>query len=199
MKSMTLNDPTSALSLLQTRRSGRPRELIGPPPTPEELMAIIAIAARTPDHGMLSPWRFVIVGSDQREALAGLFRSALAIEEPDAPAAKIEKAENLAHSPAALIVVLSAPVEAHKIPVWEQQLSCGAAGMNLLWGAHALGFVGGWITGWQAYSPTVNDAFCGPGERIAGFVYIGHPGRELEERPRVSPDDVVRHWTGPGD
>ena len=157
-----LNDRSSILSLLRTRRSGRPRELIGPPPTESELDSILAIATRTPDHGKLSPWRFVVVGSDQREGLAGLFRSALAIEEPAALAAKIDKAENLARSPAALIVVLSTPVKAHKVPVWEQQLSCGAAAMNLLWGAHALGFVGGWITGWQAYSPTVTKAFCGP-------------------------------------
>jgi nitroreductase len=148
---MALNDLTSPLSMLRTRRSGRPRELVGPAPSSEELDAILSVAARTPDHGMLSPWRFVIVDHDQREALAALFRSALAIEEPEAPAAKIGKAENLARSPAALVVVLSAPVEGHKVPVWEQILSCGAAAMNLLWGAHALGFVGGWITGWQAY------------------------------------------------
>ena len=194
-----LNDRSSILSLLRTRRSGRPRELIGPPPTESELEDILAIAARTPDHGKLSPWRFVVVGDDQREALAGLFRSALAIEEPAALEAKIEKAENLARSPAALVLVLSAPVEAHKVPVWEQQLSCGAAAMNLLWGAHALGFVGGWITGWQAYSPTVTKAFCGPGERIAGFAFIGHPGREIEERPRAPLDTLVRRWTGSGD
>ena len=192
-----LNDRSSILSLLRTRRSGRPRELIGPPPTPEELAEILAIAARTPDHGMLSPWRFVVVEGDQREALAGLFRSALAIEEPGAPAAKVGKAEDLARSPAALIVVLSAPVEPHKVPVWEQQLSGGAAAMNLLWGAHSLGFVGGWITGWQAYSATVTAAFCGPGERIVGFAFIGHPGRELEERPRAPLDTLVRRWSEP--
>ena len=76
--------------------------------------------------------------------------------------------------------LVSAPIQDHKIPVWEQQLSCGAAGMNLLLAAHALGYVGGWVTGWQAYSEQVRAAFCGPGERIAGFIFIGHPGEELE-------------------
>ena len=60
----------------------------------------------------------------------------------------------------------------------------GAAAMNLLTAAHAMGYVGGWITGWRAYSPMVNAAFAGPGERIAGFVFIGSPGRDLDERPR---------------
>lgn len=191
---MKLNNPTSAQSLLETRRSGRPRELIGPTPSKEELEAMLAVAARTPDHGMLSPWRFVVVRPDAREALADLFRKAMAAEEPEAPAAKIEKAVDLARSPGALVVVVSAPVAAHKVPVWEQELSCGAAAMNLLWAAHAKGFVGGWITGWQAYSPTVAEDFCEPGERIAGFIYIGQPGRELEERPRAPLETIVRHW-----
>ena len=196
MKSMKLNDRTSALSLLETRRSGRPRDMAPPAPSDSELQAMLAIAARTPDHGKLSPWRFVVIADDQREELAELFRSALAREEPEAPAAKVEKAVDLARSPGALVVVLSAPIEAHKVPVWEQQLSCGAAAMNLLLAAHAMGFVGGWITGWQAYSPAVAEAICGPGERIAGFVFIGQPGRELEERPRAPLETVVRQWPG---
>jgi nitroreductase len=69
--------------------------------------------------------------------------------------------------------------------------------MNLLMAAHALGYVGGWITGWQAYSERVRQAFCGPGERIAGFFFIGHPSRELEERPRAPLPTVWRPWTPP--
>ena len=157
---------------------------------------MLEIAARTPDHGKLSPWRFVIVGPDQRDALADLFRTALAHEEPEAPAAKIGKAVDLARSEAALVVILSTPTEGHKVPVWEQQLSCGAAAMNLLWAAHAMGYVGGWVTGWQAYSAAVAEAFCGPGERIAGSLFIGQPGRELEERSREPLEAVVRHWHG---
>jgi nitroreductase len=191
-----LNDRSSILSLLRTRRSGRPRDMAGPGPSDGELRRMIEIAARTPDHGKLSPWRFVIVAPAQREALAELFRTALADEEPDAPAAKIEKAVTLARSETALVVILSAPTEGHKVPVWEQQLSCGAAAMNLLWAAHAMGYVGGWITGWQSYSPKVAKAFCGPGERIAGFLFIGQPGREIEERPRDQLETVVRHWQG---
>ena len=57
--------------------------------------------------------------------------------------------------------------------------------MNLLLAAHALGYVAGWVTGWHAYSETVRRAFCGPGERIAGFIFIGHPSRDLEERDRA--------------
>jgi nitroreductase len=66
--------------------------------------------------------------------------------------------------------------------------------MNLLLAAHALGYVGGWVTGWRAYSPKVNAAFCSPGERIAGFIFIGHVVRELEERDRPALDEIAREW-----
>ena len=71
-----LNDRSSALSLLKTRRSGRPREMVGPGPSDEELRQILEIAMRVPDHGKLAPWRFVIVGKDQREHLAVLLPGA---------------------------------------------------------------------------------------------------------------------------
>ena len=192
-----LNDRTSILSLLETRRSGKPRELVGPGPTDEEMKRILTIAARTPDHGKLVPWRFVTVADDQRDALGILFRRALAKEDKFAFGGKHKKADEFAHNAGKLVVLISAPIADHKIPEWEQELSCGAAAMNLLLAAHALGYVGGWITGWQAYSDLVSNAFCAPGERIAGFIFIGHPARELEERPRPALSDVSEAWTPP--
>ena len=192
-----LNDLSSTLTLLETRRSGKPRDLVGPRPTAAELDRILAIAARTPDHGKLFPWRFVVVGDDQREALAGLLHGALAEHDATATPAHHDKEEQFAHSQGSLVVLVSAPVHGHKIPVWEQELSCGAAGMNLLLAAHALGYVGGWVTGWRAYDEKVRAAFCGPGERIAGFIFIGRPGRELEERPRAPLATVARPWVPP--
>jgi nitroreductase len=192
-----LNDTSSLLSLLETRRSGKPRELVGPGPSAAELERILNIAARTPDHGKLTPWRFVTVADDQRDALEALLRRALTEEEPEAIAAKHQKEQEFAHYAGALVVLVSAPVEGHKIPVWEQQLSCGAAGMNLMLAAHALGYLPGWVTGWRAYSERVREAFCGPGERIAGFIFIGRPGRELEERERPELAQVSRPWQPP--
>ena len=192
-----LNDPTTALSLLETRRSAKPRDLVGPGPSADQLAHILTIAARIPDHGKLSPWRFVTVADDQRDALAALLRQALE-DQGEAGPAHHEKAEQFAHNAGALVVLVAAPVANHKIPVWEQDLSCGAAGMALLLGAHALGFVAGWVTGWQAYSERVRAAFCGPGERIAGFIFIGHPGNELVERPRPTLEAISHAWAAPG-
>ena len=193
-----LNDRSSILSLLETRRSGKPREMVPPGPSEDELRRILAIAARVPDHGKLTPWRFVIVGKDQRDALALLLRRTLAEEDPCAGPAHHEKADQFAHQGETLVVLVSAPVRDHKIPVWEQELSCGAAGMSLMLAAHAMGYVAGWLTGWQAYSPRVNAAFCDPGERIAGFLFIGSPGAELVERPRPALEQIVKRWQPPG-
>jgi len=194
-----LNDRTSALSLLKSRRSGRPREMVGPGPSDEELRQILEVAMRVPDHGKLVPWRFVIVGKDQREQFALLLRRALQEEDECAGPAHHEKADQFARQGEALIVLISSPTRQHKIPVWEQELSAGAAAMNLLHAAHAFGYVGGWLTGWEAYSPKVNAAFAKPDERIAGFIYLGSPGRDLEERPRPDPAEIVRKWDPPSD
>lgn len=192
-----LNDRTTILSLLETRRSGKPRELVGTGPTAEEMARILTIASRVPDHGKLHPWRFITVADDQRDAFGALLRQALVEKDPCATLAHHDKEDQFAHYPGQLVVLVSAPVAEHKIPVWEQELACGAAAMNLLLAAHALGYVGGWVTGWRTYSERVRKAFCGPGERIAGFIFIGHPSRDLEERDRPSLQDVSQPWQPP--
>jgi nitroreductase len=195
--SMTLNDTSSALSLLETRRSGKPRDLVAPGPSKEELDHILTTAMRTPDHGKIAPWRFVVVGSNQRQQLADLLARALPEHDAEASPAHYAKALEFAHQAPVMVTVISSPIQGHKIPVWEQELSCGAVAMNLLHAAHALGYVGGWITGWQAYSPRVTAAFCEDGERIAGFIFLGTPGHPLEERPRPALSEHCSRWQPP--
>ena len=189
------NDLTTPLSALETRRSGKPRDMIAPGPDADQLRRIVAAAARTPDHGKLHPWRFVIVPDARRDALAAVMAAACRDADPAARPREIEAAEQFARQAPALVVVLFSPKEA-KIPQWEQQLSVGAVCMNLLHAAHALGFTGSWITGWPSYAERVRDAFGTAPERIAGFLFIGTPGRELEERPRPAYDEVVSRWAG---
>lgn len=190
------NGLSSPISLIETRRSGKPRDLVAPGPDSAQLRRIVAAATRVPDHGKLAPWRFVIVPAERRDALAQLLVSAYRAEKPDAGRLELEAMVQFAHQAPSLVVVLSAPVAASKIPAWEQQLSAGAVCMTLLNAAHALGFAGGWLTGWAAYSKTVRDAFGSEGENIAGFIFIGTPGRPLEERPRPDYDSIVRVWGG---
>ena len=190
------NDLSATLALLKTRRSGRPRDLVAPGPNAGQLREILEIAARTPDHGKLHPWRFVHISRGQREAFAALLQDAYRAENPDPGRLEIEANERFAHQAPALIVALSSPTPGIKIPLWEQELSCGAACMNLVLAAHASGFAAGWVTGWAAYSPRILTAFGGPPERIAGFIFLGTPGTALEERPRPEYEEVVSEWTG---
>ncbi|MFT3967016.1 MAG: nitroreductase [Sphingobium sp.] len=187
------NDRSTPLSLLTTRRSGKPRAMVAPGPTDEQLRAILSVGMRTPDHGKLAPWRFVIVPRDRRDAFEAVLAEATGRAHGKGP---VELAANreFAQQAPVLVVVLSKPAREVKIPVWEQELSAGAACMNIGHAAHALGFVAGWLTGWAAYDDHVRDAFGGPGEKIAGFIYIGTAGAALEERPRPEYDAIVSVW-----
>jgi nitroreductase len=187
------NDLTTPLSLLHTRRSGKPRAMIGPGPDAAQLTAILAAAIRVPDHGKLAPWRFVVIGDDQRDTLSDMLTHAYRAEKPGAGRQEIDAMDAMARQAPTLIIALSSP-KPSKIPLWEQQLSTGAACMQLLNAAHACGFVGSWLTGWPTYSDAVRDAFGNEEERIAGFIYIGTASTPLEERPRPDPADVISAW-----
>jgi nitroreductase len=188
------NDTSSLLSHLATRRSGKPRDLVAPGPSREEIERMVALATRTPDHGKLAPWRFVTVPDARRDALAHLLTSAYRTEKPEAGRLEIEAMEQFARQAPALVVMLFSPKTTSHIPMWEQELSAGAAGMNLLHAAHALGYAGGWLTGWPAFSDAVRDAFGAAPERIVGFFFLGTPGKPLEERPRPELSQMLSDW-----
>jgi nitroreductase len=191
-----LNDPGSTLALLSTRRSGRPRDLIAPGPDAEQLRRILEIGTRTPDHGKLAPWRFIHIARERRgDFHAMLERAYRAGKEEEPSRLELEAVERFARQAPELIVLVSSPTDGTKIPLWEQELSCGAAGMNLLLATHAMGFAGGWVTGWAAYSDEVRRGLdLREQERIAGFLFLGTPAVPLEERPRPAFDHVVHEW-----
>lgn len=189
------NDLSSPAAFLASRRSGKPRDMVEPGPDEAQLRRILSTAIRSPDHGKLAPWRFVVVTADKRDAFAELLHRAYRETRPDPGRAEQKAIEDFARQAPTLIVAVSCPDRETHIPVWEQELSTGAACMNLLAAAHAEGFVGGWLTGWAAYSETVRAAFA-PEGRIAGFIFLGTPGKPLEERPRPELDDVILRWAG---
>ena len=184
------NDLASPATLLATRRSAKARDLVAPGPDAAQLAAILAAAARVPDHGKLAPWRFVEIVD--RDAFARLLVTHWQAERgSDLDPAPLV---TFAHEAPVLVAVLFAPV-AGKIPLWEQELSCGAACMNLLHAAHALGFAGNWLTGWAAQSAAVCAALGGGADdRIAGYFFLGTASQPLEERPRPEMDTIVRKW-----
>ena len=194
MTEKQFNNLSSLATYLPTRRSGRPRNMVAPGPSDAQIEEIVTTAMRTPDHGKLAPWRVVSVATDQRAQLARDIKTAYLKERPEAGRMELDGLEAMAHEAPTLLVLLSSPVESTKIPLWEQQLSCGAFAMNILHATHALGFVGGWITGWPAYNEDVRDLFGSAPERIAGFLYLGTSNIELTERPRPELRNILSFW-----
>lgn len=186
------NDRSDTTRLLATRRSGKARDMQAPGPDVAQLQAILAAAARVPDHGKLNPWRFVVI--EDRAAFTAALLDIYIAGKPDAGRLEREAVTQFASVAPCLVVVIASPKPSH-IPVWEQELSVGAACQNLLLAAHAQGFVGNWLTGWAAYDPAVLALLGGAApERIAGFFFIGTQAKPLEERPRPDLPAVIRRW-----
>jgi len=186
---------TDALELLKTRRSVKPNELLGPAPSEAEIDLLLTLASRVPDHGKLAPWRFIVFAGEARRRAGEAIAAAFAAKYADATADQIaDEAGRLTRAPLVIAVVSRAAPHV-KIPEWEQVLSAGAAAMNLLTAAYALGFAGTWITEWYAYDRTVLAAFgLAPHEKIAGFVHIGHIAQPPEDRTRPALTDIVTRF-----
>lgn len=193
-KDSGFNQPApAAIDLLLSRRSGSAKAMTGPGPSKKQLDQILQAGARTPDHGKLFPWRFVIFEGKGRDR-AGDILAAVLEAEGERPKHIEEERERFTRAPL-VIGVIASPRELIKVPVWEQELSAGAACQNILVAAHALGFVGNWLTEWYAYHPQVKQKMgLLPGERVAGFIYIGTAAEELEERPRPEMGKIVTRF-----
>jgi nitroreductase len=188
------NEPANAvfesaetLALLARRRSTKAAHFAEPGPNAAELDALIRLAARAPDHGKLSPWRFVIMAGDARaragDAIAGVIMDDAGIDDLQLAFAR----QLFLRAPAVVMVVSRAAPHA-KIPEWEQQLSAGAVCYGLLIAAHAMGYAGCWLTEWPAYDARARAALgLAAHERIAGFVYLGTAREPALERMRPAP------------
>ena len=190
-----LNRPApEALDLLLSRRSGSAKAMTGPGPSPVELATILKAAARVPDHGKLFPWRFIIFEGDARARMGALLAEALCETERLTDERAALEAARFTRAPV-VVAVVSRTREAIPIPEWEQILSVGAVCQTLLIAAHALGYVANWLTEWCAYHPLVKEKLgLKPGERIAGFIYIGTSAAPLEERVRPDMEKIVTRF-----
>ena len=173
---------------LAQRRSAPAQALTAPGPSAAELDRILSLGARSPDHGKLFPWRFVVMGPQSRADLAAaLTPLAAAQAQPDKARAVLAK---LIAAPVTVLVV-STPVESRTVPLWEQQLSAGAVCMNLEHAANAFGWSASWITDWYAYDAEAKALYgIGADEQVAGFIHIGTLAEPPLERPR--PDMAVK-------
>jgi nitroreductase len=182
----------NALELLKTRSSPKAQDLAAPAPDEAQLGEILTVAARVPDHGMMKPWRFIVMRKETRaplvEQLVANFRAA----NPKATDAEAEK-QRLRFGDSPLIVTVVSKVSPNpKVPDIEQLLSAGAACMNLLNAAHAMGFGANWLTGWAAFDKSSKELFeLADNEQIVGFIHIGTIKGEVFQRPRPDLSQLV--------
>lgn len=187
----------SLIDFLLARRSAKPALLAAPGPSAADLNRILTAAARVPDHKKLVPWRFVLFEGDARRAFGGVLAAACAAEEKEPPSATRLALERERFLRAPLVVgVISRVVDNPAAPEWEQVLSAGATCFNFCLAANALGYGTAWITEWYAYSPAVARALdLAPGEKIAGFIYVGTETEKQADRERPDLGQIVRRWT----
>lgn len=182
-----------ALEFLLSRRSRPAKTLKAPGPDADALMPILTAAARTPDHGKLEPWRFIVLQGDALTRLAGVAKergAALGLDED-----KIAKGhDQFANSPMC-VAVIEVQKDAPKIPLLEQTYSAGAVCLALLNAALAAGWGANWLSGWVSHDRGFMTEALGlaDNERVAGFMHIGTETSTPPERPR--PDlDAITTW-----
>lgn len=186
------------VDFLLSRSSPPIQELREPGPDDADIATLIRIASRVPDHGRLAPWRFIVYRGDVRFRIGEML--AELAEKREGPLTDGRRNQELTRFSRAPVVVgvIFAPKENPKIPQWEMLLSGGAAAMNLLLGATALGYGANWITNW--YSDVEEGRTIlglAPEERVVGFVHIGTFDGQPMERPRPDADQLYSDYSGP--
>ena len=163
----------AALEFLLTRRSRPAKTLTGPAPDRDALQPILTAAARTPDHGKLEPWRFIVLEGPALTRIADAAETFGSAQGRDADA--IRKARSQFADSPLCVAVIESPKESPKVPVLEQTYSAGAACLALLNAALASGWGANWLTGWLSEDRAFVEGELGllPHERVVGFVHIG--------------------------
>lgn len=189
------NDTTSILSLLATRKSASAKAMGAPGPTPEQLAEILRLAVRVPDHGKLTPWRFILWEGEARASFGDVMKARWARLHPEHGEQTLGFVHDLFLRAPTVLGVVSAPKESPKIPLWEQQLSAAAVCMNILYAATAMGIGCQWNTDWVVYDAEIAAAMgLDPAEKLAGLIYFGTPTGPLEDRPRPDPATLLTRW-----
>lgn len=183
----------AALEFLLSRRSRPAKTLVAPGPTKEELEPLLTAAARSPDHGKLEPWRFIVLQGKAFERLADL-TEARGVAMGKSPE-DIAKGRSQFDQGILAVAVIEVQKPSEKIPAIEQSYAAGGVCLALLNAALASGWGANWLSGWISH----DRAFCADGlglddnERIAGFIHIATEGSAPPERPR--PDlNQITEW-----
>ena len=185
------NANTAALDFLKGRRSRPAKTLSGPVPDRAAVIELLTIAARSPDHGKLEPWRFLVLEKLALERLGKTIPAKSA--ELGIEAEKIGKLQKQFADADLAVAVIASPKPSEKIPEIEQTLSAGAVATLLLSAALAAGWGANWLTSWVSHDQGWREENLGlmPHEWIAGFIHIGTEKFTPPDRPRPDLDRIV--------
>jgi nitroreductase len=181
----------AALDFLLTRRSRPQKTLTTPVPTRDELMPILTAAARTPDHGKLEPWRFIVLERAALRRLGDLARTRAAAL--NLPEDKVLKGPMQFDTSDLAVAVIEVQKPSEKVPPLELTYSAGAACLALLNAALASGWGANWLSGWPSHDRIFMAEGLGlaENERIAGLIHIGTEKSAPPERPRPDLEAIV--------
>lgn len=179
-------------ALSQRTSTGR---LQAPAPTEQQCRTLIECATRAADHGLLRPWRFLVVEGEGLDALGELYCRAGLEDNPELPQAKQDKFRKMPRR-APMVMVVIARCQAHpKVPEREQIISAGAAAQNIINAAFAMGLGAMWRTGDMAYHPTVESGLgLQEGEHIVGYLYLGTRPGDASPPKALNIEDFFQTW-----
>jgi nitroreductase len=187
-------DPNpAALEFLQNRRSRPAKTLTTPVPDRDELKVLLETAARTPDHGKLEPWRFIVLEKPALQRLSQLVITRGA--ELQKSQVLIDRSAETYGEANLVVVVVSSPKESNAIPVIEQTYSAGAVCLALLNACLAAGWGANWLSGWASHDRGFLREGLGLAdhEHAAAMMHIGTETSAPPERPR--PDmEAITEW-----
>jgi nitroreductase len=187
---------TQKLSFLNDQKSVPAKQLHEPAPTSGELDAILQAAMSAPDHGSLTPYRFLIISGHERERLAEVFAEAAHKRGLDEAAVQKQRAKPM-RSPL-IVTVIATIQQCPGIPEIEQMLCAGAATQHIQLACRALGYGSIWLTGDNSYDLHVYQSLgLDINERIIGFIYIGTPEASNEVKIRTPANKITQYWRGP--
>lgn len=182
-----------AYALITSRQNISPKRLDEPGPSPQALERIFRAAAAAPDHGLVRPWRFVLVPQNKRAELAEVFALALIDRDPGATLEQIESAREKAHrAPCLMLVVARLGLCEPPIPELERMVSVGCAVQNMLLMAHSQALGSSLTSGQAMQSPRMRKLFgLADGEEAVCFVNLGTVTKRKASRLHPSPDAFV--------
>lgn len=181
-----------AVAFLARRRSASAMTLTAPGPDETQLADLLRLAVRVPDHGKLAPWRFIVLQGEAKDVFA---ERITALAPSQANPTKATAALRKLTRPPVCVAVISRHLPG-EIPEWEQRQSASAVCHQMLLAASALGWGANWITDWYSYDPRALALLgCGADEKVAGYLYIGTPTEQPQERQRPDVSALTRYWS----